>query len=48
MILRAAKHMDIDLAASMLIGDKQSDIDAAKAAGVGKQVLFEGEFPALD
>lgn len=47
MILRAARHMDIDLAASMLIGDKQSDIDAAIAAGVGKQVLFEGKFPTL-
>ncbi len=48
MILRAARHYDIDLTQSMLIGDKQSDIDAAIAAGVGKHLLFTGTFPVLD
>lgn len=48
MILRAAKHLDIDLSGSMLIGDKQSDIDAAVAAGVATPFLFKGQFPVLE
>lgn len=47
MILRAARHLDIDVSRSILIGDKQSDIDAAVAAGVAHAVLFEGQFPIL-
>jgi len=33
MLLRARKDFSLDLSASILIGDKPSDIDAAKAAG---------------
>ena len=40
MILRAVKEMDIDVKKSILIGDKQSDIDAGKRAGVGKTVYL--------
>ena len=40
MILKACKEFDLDLAASVLIGDKQSDIVAGKAAGVGTNILF--------
>ena len=40
MILRAVKEMDIDVKKSILIGDKQSDIDAGKKAGVGKTVYL--------
>ena len=36
MILKAQKDFDIDLSKSILIGDKQSDIEAGKRAGVGK------------
>jgi D-glycero-D-manno-heptose 1,7-bisphosphate phosphatase len=36
MILRAARALDIDLAASWLFGDKPSDIAAGRAAGVGR------------
>ena len=36
MILRAAEEHDIDLAGSLLVGDKRSDIEAGKAAGVGR------------
>ena len=36
MILRAAKEHSIDLAGSLLVGDKRSDIEAGKAAGVGR------------
>lgn len=40
MILRAQADLNIDLAASYLIGDKASDILAARAAGVGTAVLL--------
>jgi len=36
MILRAEKDHNIDLAGSLLVGDKRSDIEAGKAAGVGR------------
>jgi D-glycero-D-manno-heptose 1,7-bisphosphate phosphatase len=39
MILRAAAALDIDLARSLLFGDKPSDIEAAQRAGVGRAVL---------
>lgn len=34
MILRAARDLQLDLAASFLIGDKDSDIEAARRAGI--------------
>ncbi len=40
MILKAKDEFDIDLKSSVLIGDKQSDIDAAKNAGIEKRYLF--------
>ena len=40
MILQAAKEHCIDLARSMLVGDKISDIQAGIAAGVGRLVLY--------
>ncbi len=36
MILQAAKDHALNLSASMLIGDKESDIEAGKTAGVGE------------
>jgi len=39
MLLKAAKEWDIDLRASRFIGDKKSDMEAGKAAGVGKCIL---------
>lgn len=41
MILQAALEHNIDLAGSVLVGDKQSDIDAADAAGVGRSYLLD-------
>lgn len=41
MLLRAAQEHGIDLPSSLLIGDKQSDLDAAKAAGA-RGFLFQG------
>lgn len=40
MILKAKDEFNIDLKNSVLIGDKQSDIDAAKNAGVKKTYLL--------
>lgn len=41
MILRAAEEHDVDLGRSILIGDKESDLEAARRAGV-RGYLFEG------
>jgi len=38
MILEAAKEFDIDLSKSMLIGDKESDMEAGKRAGIGMNI----------
>lgn len=40
MILRSARALGIDLAASLLFGDKASDIEAGRAAGVGRCLLL--------
>lgn len=40
MLLRAAKMYGIDLADSIMIGDKSSDMLAAKQAGVGIRCLY--------
>jgi D-glycero-D-manno-heptose 1,7-bisphosphate phosphatase len=40
MFLQAAKDLGLDLAQSWSVGDKPSDMEAAKAAGVGMRVLF--------
>lgn len=42
MFLRASHEHGIDLAESLLIGDRCSDIRAGASAGVGKLVLLEG------
>lgn len=39
MILQAARELQLDLPASLLVGDKGSDIQAARAAGVGRAYL---------
>lgn len=39
MLLQAAREHDIDLAASIMVGDKDSDLAAARAAGVGSAYL---------
>lgn len=45
MILRAAQEHCLDLPRSVLIGDKESDIEAGRAAGVGKTILLVNEEP---
>jgi D-glycero-D-manno-heptose 1,7-bisphosphate phosphatase len=41
MILQAAADFDLDLARSVLIGDRPSDIEAAVAAGVGTRIRLQ-------
>lgn len=48
MILKAARDLDLNLVDSILIGDQPSDIEAGKAAGVGKCILFKGNKHTLD
>ena len=43
MLLRARDEFELDLGASLLIGDRPSDIDAAESAGVGTRILLETE-----
>lgn len=40
MILKARDELGIDLAKSILVGDKEKDIEAAIAAGIGSNALF--------
>jgi D-glycero-D-manno-heptose 1,7-bisphosphate phosphatase len=42
MLLRAARDLGLDLGASVLVGDRCSDIAAAHAAGLGQAFLIEG------
>lgn len=41
MLLQAAQEFNLDLAVSVIIGDKTSDIAAGKRAGVGFSILVE-------
>lgn len=49
MIIQAQSELDIDLSQSILFGDKASDIEAGRRAGVGFNVLVEsGHFLSED
>ena len=48
MILRAAREHSLDLPQSILVGDKASDIEAGRAAGVGCCVLVLTGHPPSD
>jgi D-glycero-D-manno-heptose 1,7-bisphosphate phosphatase len=41
MILQAARDFDIDLARSWMVGDRETDVEAARRARVGNIVLFD-------
>ena len=38
MLLKAAEEMELDLGASMLLGDKESDVEAGQNAGLAKTI----------
>lgn len=40
MILQASREFSLNLSASLLVGDKESDMQAGMAAGVGTNLLF--------
>lgn len=44
MILQAAQELGIDLAKSILVGDKETDIQAGIAAGVGYNLLYRAGY----
>lgn len=43
MILEAARMLDIDPGSSILIGDRDTDMKAGRAAGIGTLLLFGGQ-----
>ncbi|OIQ65405.1 D-glycero-beta-D-manno-heptose-1,7-bisphosphate 7-phosphatase [mine drainage metagenome] len=43
MILQAAKELGLSLGDSILVGDKPSDIEAARAAGVGRAYIVQSD-----
>lgn len=48
MLLRAREQLGIDLSSSLLVGDKASDVQAARAAGVGTAILFGEPTTGID
>ena len=48
MLLSAQKELNIDMAASYMVGDKIDDMLAGKAAGVGKKVLVRSGKPVTE
>ncbi|MEL7485930.1 MAG: HAD family hydrolase [Pseudomonadota bacterium] len=47
MLMKATQQFDINLSRSLLVGDQESDMAAARAAGV-RGALFTGETPLLE
>ena len=48
MLLQAAREYQLDLARSWMVGDKPSDMAAARRAGVGRTVLVRSGKPLID
>jgi D-glycero-D-manno-heptose 1,7-bisphosphate phosphatase len=46
MLLTAARDLRLDMGRSVLVGDKPTDIEAGRAAGVGMSILFARILPA--
>ena len=45
MLLRAARELSLDLGASLMVGDRLSDVQAGRAAGVGRCLLVRSGLP---
>ena len=45
MLLRAARELSLDLSRSVIVGDRLSDVQAGRAAGVGRCVLVRSGHP---
>jgi D-glycero-D-manno-heptose 1,7-bisphosphate phosphatase len=48
MLLQAAADLGLDLTRSWCVGDKESDIEAGRAAGIGTLVLFDAAAASLE
>jgi D-glycero-D-manno-heptose 1,7-bisphosphate phosphatase len=48
MLLRAQSDLNLDLGSSVLIGDKPSDVEAGRAAGVGTRILYSVQSATSD
>lgn len=48
MLLKARDAYGIDMAESVVLGDKPSDVDAGRNGQVGKLILFPGEYGTSD
>lgn len=48
MLRRAIQTLDIDPGASFLVGDRLSDIEAGRAAGIGRCFLVRTGYPLLE
>ena len=47
LFLKAKVKYDLDMSASVNIGDRERDIEAGRRAGVERNVLFEGDYSML-
>ncbi len=47
MLLQAARDLNLDLGRSWTVGDKMSDIEAGRAAGVGTLVRYDPLAPGV-
>jgi len=47
LFLKARDRHDIDMSRSVNVGDRERDLEAGRAAGVGTNILFTGTFPEL-
>ena len=47
MCLKARDKYGIDLAASVARGDKPRDVEAGERAGVGRNLLFNGDYSEI-
>ena len=48
LFLKAKEKYDIDMAASLNIGDSERDLEAGRRAGVGRNALFASDFKSLE
>ena len=48
MLLRGMEEFGVDMSKSVLIGDKDSDLEAGRRAAVGKLLLLKGEYKIHD
>ena len=48
LFIKARDKYDIDMSHSINVGDKDRDIQAGRAAGIGTNILFTGTFPNFE